>query len=60
VNDELFDFPATIELSKSSLLLKNTHFESKRSNEEKPESDRAKDRAFPSTYRVEKGGMQGT
>jgi hypothetical protein len=45
------------------LLLENTHLETKRSNEGKPESERAKrvseGSGFPSTERVEKGVTQG-
>jgi hypothetical protein len=47
VNDELCDFPGLIDPSKSSLqilwlLPENTHLETKRSNEGKPESERAR------------------
>jgi hypothetical protein len=55
-NDEVCDFPVTIDTSKSSLqilshLLENTQLETKRSNGRKPEPERArraKTPAFPS------------
>jgi hypothetical protein len=61
-NDELWDFPVTIYPSKSSLrilwlFLANIDLETKRSNKRRPE--RAKTRAFPSTYGAEKGVTQG-